>query len=87
MKSKPTIGSRQIEYELLVVWITVIIYIVTFSTLSVIRHNTLHTAIYDMGIFSQVIWNSAHGRWFETSLGRSHDVSLIGNYEEHPCWP
>jgi uncharacterized membrane protein len=80
VKSKLTIGSRQIEYELLVVWITVIIYIVTFSTLSVIRHNTLHTVIYDMGIFSQVIWNTAHGRWFETSLGRSHDVSLIGNY-------
>jgi uncharacterized membrane protein len=28
----------------------------------------LHMHIWDMGVFDQVVWNTAHGRWFESSL-------------------
>lgn len=72
--------DRRIERELLAAWILIIIYVAIFTTLSVVRYNTLHASTYDMGIFTQVIWNTAHGRWFETSLGRSNDTPLIGSY-------
>jgi uncharacterized membrane protein len=29
---------------------------------------------------TQVVWNTAHGHWFETSLGRATNVELIGSY-------
>lgn len=58
----------------------VLLYIVLFSALSVARYDTFHTATFDLGFFSQVVWNTAHGRWFETSVSRATNVELIGNY-------
>ncbi|MGD1850087.1 MAG: DUF2079 domain-containing protein, partial [Cyanophyceae cyanobacterium] len=39
-------------------------------TLALHRYVTLY-ASYDQGIFNQVFWNNAHGRWFESSLSSS----------------
>ncbi len=43
-------------------------YILVFGTLSILRHASLHSGGYDLGIFDQVIWNSLQGRPFENSL-------------------
>lgn len=80
MRSTIRQGHPQSERELVVAWLFVIIYIAVFTILSVVRFNTLHASTYDLGIFTQVIWNTAQGQWFETSLGRSNDVSLVGSY-------
>ena len=61
-------------------WALVLIYIVTFSTLSVLKHNAFYTNTFDLGIFSQVLWNTAHGRFFEVSLDRPLDTELVGSY-------
>ncbi|MCX7945264.1 MAG: DUF2079 domain-containing protein [Deltaproteobacteria bacterium] len=45
-----------------------IIFVVVFSYLSILRHNRLNSAIYDLGLFDQIIWNIAHGRLFESSI-------------------
>jgi uncharacterized membrane protein len=58
----------------------VIIYVVVFSVLSVARYDTFHATTFDLGIMAQVVWNTAHGRWFETSLGRSNNTELVGSY-------
>jgi uncharacterized membrane protein len=58
----------------------VILYVVAYSVLSVARYDTFHATTFDLGIMTQVIWNTAHGRWFETSLGRAINAELIGSY-------
>jgi uncharacterized membrane protein len=58
----------------------VLLHAVTFGALSVLRHDTFHSTTLDLGIMTQVVWNTAHGRWFETSIGRAMDASLIGSY-------
>ena len=61
-------------------WVLVLIYIVTFSTLSVLKHDNFYSFTFDLGIMSQVMWNTAHGRVFEISLDRPLDTPLIGSY-------
>jgi len=55
-------------------------YVVVFSALSVVRYNAFQGYTFDLGITTQVVWNTAYGRWFETSLGRAANVELIGSY-------
>jgi uncharacterized membrane protein len=73
------IRSRQRGAVYLLVGV-VALYIVVYSLLSVARYNTFHATTFDLGIMAQVIWNTAHGRWFETSLGRAINTELIGSY-------
>jgi uncharacterized membrane protein len=63
-------------------WISLLalVYILTFSILSVLRHDTFHSTTLDLGIMTQVVWNTSHGRWFETSIGRAMDTDLVGSY-------
>ena len=79
MNGKTTTRSRhQATISLLIG--AVILYVVVYSVLSVVRYNTFHATTFDLGIMAQVIWNTAHGRWFETSLGRAINTELIGSY-------
>lgn len=41
---------------------------VIFSWALVAQHRTYHSNAYDLGFFDQIVWNTAHGRWFETSF-------------------
>lgn len=50
------------------VYFLVAVYILIFFILSILRHESFNSAAYDLGIFDQVIWNSAHGRPFRNSL-------------------
>jgi len=47
------------------------------SVLSMVRHHTFHSAVYDVGIFHQVLWNTAHGLPFASSL--SH-MNYLGDH-------
>ena len=58
----------------------VILYIFVFSTLSLARYNAFHASTFDLGIITQVVWNTAHGRWFETSIDRATNTELVGSY-------
>lgn len=60
--------------------ISALIYSVVYSVLSILRHNTFHSYTFDLGILTQTIWNTAHGRLFETSIGRARNVELVGSY-------
>jgi len=58
----------------------IIAYIVLFGALSLVRYNTFHATTFDVGIMAQVVWNTAHGRWFEVSIDRATNTELIGSY-------
>jgi uncharacterized membrane protein len=38
------------------------------TVLSLGRHYTFHSSLYDLGIFHQLLWNTAHGRPFASSI-------------------
>jgi uncharacterized membrane protein len=39
-----------------------------FSWALLARHGAYYSAAYDLGFFDQIIWNTAHGRWFATTF-------------------
>ncbi|HEY8742943.1 MAG TPA: DUF2079 domain-containing protein, partial [Chloroflexota bacterium] len=39
-----------------------------FSWALVAEHRAYNSNAYDLGFFDQIIWNTAHGRWFQTSF-------------------
>jgi len=45
----------------------VLAYAVFFSTVAVLRHQSLHSIGLDLGNFDQVLWNTLHGRPFRTT--------------------
>lgn len=36
------------------------------------KHAALHTDLFDLGYYTQVIWNTAYGRWFASSVGQAN---------------
>jgi uncharacterized membrane protein len=54
---------RQFWPELLV-WGLVSGYIVVFTWLAILRHDSFNSSGFDLGIYDQVTWNTLHGRFF-----------------------
>ncbi|MBI3965470.1 MAG: DUF2079 domain-containing protein, partial [Chloroflexi bacterium] len=50
------------------------VYAAVLTRLALVKHHTFNSAIYDLGIFDQVIWNSANGRPFATSIFAQHSL-------------
>lgn len=51
-----------------ILWTAILLYIIVFSVLSVLKHRAYGSSVFDMGLHDQVLWNTSHGRLFETSL-------------------
>src|SRR5437870_5889634 len=47
---------------------TVLGYVVVFGSLALIRHWAFHSTALDLGVFDQVLWNTVHGRFMESTL-------------------
>jgi uncharacterized membrane protein len=57
----------------------VLLYAATLGTMSALKHAGYHSSLIDLGIFDQVIWNTAHGRLFWDTLDpyvQQHHVFL-----------
>ncbi len=52
------------RWDLLLLAIFTIVYIITFSRLSILRHNAFASS-YDLANMSQTVWNTLHGRPFQ----------------------
>lgn len=48
-----------------------------YATWSLLLHRSYHSNGWDLGLIDQVIWNTAHGRWFEYSF---RDISYVGDH-------
>jgi uncharacterized membrane protein len=57
----------------------IIAYVLVFSTLSLLRHVNFYTDI-DLAIFTQVMWNTCQGRWFESTLLWGSYESFLGHH-------
>jgi len=68
MKNWSDIKSKILSWDTLA-YLLVIIYIVIFVFLTFGRHDSLKTYLNDLGTYDQIVWNSLHGRLFQTSGG------------------
>ena len=59
-----------------------VLYAITFGGLSLVRHWAWHSTALDLGVFEQVLWNTANGRFMEStlSLGRCDPHSFFGDH-------
>lgn len=48
-----------------------------YAKWSLLLHRSYHSNGWDLGIIDQVVWNTAHGRWFEYSF---RDISYAGDH-------
>ena len=46
----------------------VLLYAAVFGSLSLVRHWAFHSTALDLGVFDQVLWNTVHGRFVESTL-------------------
>lgn len=53
-------------------------YLVCALYLAFLRHAALHTYLFDLGFFTQLLWNSAQGSWLHSSL--KPDTFLGGHF-------
>ena len=60
------------------VCLLILLYIVFFSWLSIMRHETFQSSAMDLGYTDQVVWNTLHGRFmrFSTFQGAPIDLPL-----------
>jgi uncharacterized membrane protein len=59
--------------------LAMVIYVVTFSALSVLQHVNFHSHN-DLAIHAQVMWNTSQGRWFETTLLEDRPTNYLGHH-------
>lgn len=64
------IESERIKerYLKILLFVEMSLFSVIFSILAILRHNRVNSAMYDLGLFDQIIYNIAHGRLFESSI-------------------
>ena len=55
---------------------------ILFGTLALVRHWTFHSTASDLAVFDQVLWNTIHGRFMEStlSLARCEPHSFFGDH-------
>jgi len=64
-----------------VVAVAILLYIIAASVTAILRHTGLNSTGFDLAIQDQILWQTAHGRWFQSSIEVKHylgdHVSLI----------
>ena len=51
-----------------ILWVSIIIYILLFSFLSLKKYYAFGYNAFDLAIFNQVFFNTAEGRWFDMTI-------------------
>jgi hypothetical protein len=64
-RASPTLRPRTAKLILLATAITVAIML---GRLALLRHQNLQSNIYDLGLFSNALWNTAHGRFMASTF-------------------
>ncbi len=65
-----------------VVVLLIVAYVLTFATLSVLKHESYNTSVFDLGNVDQALWNTAHGRFLHFTTQRSIQGSRLGMHVE-----
>lgn len=55
---------KKYKYEI-VLFLLIILYVLYFSYLTIVRHKSLNSSYYDLGIMDQTVYNTSKGRFLE----------------------
>lgn len=64
----PIDSLRQESWARRFLLIAILLYVTVFIYFTFQRHWHFNSAGFDLGIQDQVVWNTAHGRWYQSSL-------------------
>ncbi|GIW05223.1 MAG: hypothetical protein KatS3mg060_0028 [Dehalococcoidia bacterium] len=64
----------------LVLALLILSYVALIGGLAIARHTALKSHAYDLGIFTQVLWNTSQGRLFENTVMIEYSASLLGQH-------
>lgn len=64
----PLDSLRQETWARRLLLIVILLYVTVFIYFTFQRHWHFNSAGFDLGIQDQVVWNTAHGRWYQSSL-------------------
>jgi len=54
-----------------------------FAALAVRKHHSFHSNAYDLGLQQHVVWNTAHGRWFQYTYMVAFNPDLVNHLGDH----
>jgi len=60
--------------------ISFLIYLTLFSYLSILKHYSFNSSLFDLGIFEQTIWNTSKGKFFQQSLSLVSPGNFLGDH-------
>ncbi len=61
-------GGRPANLPTILIYVFALCAGIGFAVADVLRHRAYHSAANDLAFFDQIVWNSAHGRFFQTSF-------------------
>jgi len=62
-------------------WVMSVVYLFTFSFLTIIKYQAYNMAMLDLGRMSQALWNTLHGNMLECTLWGGNACRLIAHAE------
>lgn len=83
-KVKNSVLERTINYigkniQEVILGLSTACYIIYFASISIIKHNNFYTGRFDLGNMDQTVWNTIHGRIFQTGS----DTEIISRLSSH----
>lgn len=75
---------RSFSKQSVILFVLIFAYFIVFSALSVLKHLSLHSSYLDLGLESQVIWNTSQGRIMETSFGPNGELISALSFHVSP---
>lgn len=63
--AKTKTKSTMLDIQDILLGISVILFWIYYTALSFLRYDNYYTGRYDLGNMTQVVWNTAHGRFFQ----------------------
>ena len=66
-----------------ILWAAMLIYIIFFGIFTSLRHYNFQTQAWDMGIFSQTLWNTTQGRFMTNALEGVKLESIKNHFGVH----
>ena len=70
------------RWDLLLVWLLILAYVVTFGALSVLQNDAFATTVHDLGVMDQAAWNTLHGRFVMESSMEGIPLSRLRGHVE-----
>lgn len=72
---------RRRLWPLVVLGAMMALYIGYFAWFTLRAHDLFQTRAFDLGIYDQVVWNTAHGRWFRSTIEEGWDILLADHFQ------